>query len=79
MHHFARADPLQGSGSEMSDSLGALSHVVATLREQTVANEMAYPHARASQRQSLSGCDLPPIQKAVDLIRTAKSACFPLW
>ncbi|WQF79089.1 hypothetical protein CDEST_04103 [Colletotrichum destructivum] len=73
MQHVASASPLQCSGPEMRDTLDALSSVVATLREQTVANEMAYPHARPIQRPGLSGYGLPPIQKAVELIRIAKN------
>lgn len=76
MHHVASASPLQSSGPEMRDTLDALSNVVATLREQTVANEMAYPHARPIQRSGPSGYELPPIQKAVELIRIAKSEPF---
>ncbi|OHW96910.1 fungal specific transcription factor domain-containing protein [Colletotrichum incanum] len=73
MQHVASASPLQCSVPEMRDTLDALSSVVATLREQTVANEMAYPHARPIQRPGPSGYGLPPIQKAVELIRIAKN------
>jgi hypothetical protein len=59
----------------MRNTLDALSHVVGTLREQTFANEMAYPHSRPSQRPRPSGYELPPIEKAVELIRIAKSRC----
>ena len=76
MHHVASASPLQSSEPEMRNTLDALSNVVATLREQTVANEMAYPHARPIQRPGPSGYELPPIQKAVELIRIAKSELF---
>lgn len=76
VHHVASASPLQSSGPEMRETLGALSNVVASLREQTVANEMAYPHARPIQRPGPSGYELPPIQKTVELIRIAKSERF---
>lgn len=75
VHQVAMADPFRSSGSEMKDTLDTLSHVVATLREQTVANEMKYPHARPTQRPRPSGYELPPIQKAVELIRIANSKC----
>ncbi|GJC86416.1 putative transcriptional regulatory protein C11D3.07c [Colletotrichum liriopes] len=76
MQHVASASPLQCSRPEMRDTLDALSSVVATLREQTVAKEMAYPHARPIQRPGPSGYGLPPIQKVVDLIRIAKSFIY---
>lgn len=60
----------------MRDTLDALSQVVSTLREQTAASEMAYPHARSIQRPGPSGYVLPPIKKTVELIRIAKSE-FP--
>lgn len=59
----------------MRVSLDALSHVVSTLREQTAASEMAYPHARPNQRPGPSGYELPPIKKTVELIRIARSEC----
>ncbi|GKT42758.1 uncharacterized protein ColSpa_02939 [Colletotrichum spaethianum] len=73
MQRVASSNPIQCSGPEMRDTLDALSSVVATLREQTVANEMAYPHARPIQRPGPSGYGLPPIQKAVEMIRIAKT------
>ncbi|WYZ33787.1 hypothetical protein EsH8_I_000063 [Colletotrichum jinshuiense] len=73
MQHVASASPFRCSGPEMRDTLDALSSVVATLREQTVASEMAYPHARPIQRPGPSGYGLPPIQKSVELIRIAKN------
>lgn len=72
MHQVAGATPLQGPRLEMRDTLDALSQVVSTLREQTAAGEMAYPHARSIQRLGPSGYELPPIKKAVELIRIAK-------
>ncbi|ENH64121.1 Putative transcriptional regulatory protein C11D3.07c [Fusarium oxysporum f. sp. cubense race 1] len=73
MHQVASAETSPGFGPDMRNTLDALSHVVGTLREQTFANEMAYPHSRPSQRPRPSGYELPPIEKAVELIRIAKS------
>lgn len=75
VHQVASAVPTQTSGPEIRDTLDALSHVVTTLREQTVASEMAYPHARPNPRPgpSRAGHELPPIKKAVELIGIAKS------
>lgn len=57
----------------MRDTLDTLSHVVSTLREQTIASEMTYPHARSTQRPGLSGYELPPMKKTVELIQLARS------
>lgn len=76
VHQVAGATALQYPGSEITGSLDALSHVVSSLREQTAASEMTYPHARPSQRSVPPGHELPPIKKTVDLIRIAKSQCL---
>lgn len=76
MHQVAGATPHQSHGSEMRDTLDSLSQVVSTLREQTAASEMAYPHARSIQRLGPSGYELPPIKKAVELIRISKGECL---
>lgn len=75
VHQVASAVPTQASGPEIRDTLDALSHVVISLREQTVASAMSYPHARPNLRlgPSHAGHELPPIKKAVKLIGMAKS------
>ncbi|KAI4597507.1 hypothetical protein KJ359_004209 [Pestalotiopsis sp. 9143b] len=62
-----------GDCAEMHDSLDSLSQVVAALRQQTVASEMSYPHARPVQRPSLPRCKMPPFEKTIPLIRMAES------
>lgn len=61
-----------GDCAEMHDSLDSLSQVVAALRQQTVASEMSYPHARPIQRPSLPRCKMPPFEKTIPLIRMAE-------
>ncbi|KAH6952454.1 fungal-specific transcription factor domain-containing protein [Ilyonectria sp. MPI-CAGE-AT-0026] len=64
---------LQDPSLEMLETVDALSNIATALTQQTAASEMAYPHTRSIQRTHLSGCELPPIQKVVALIHTAKS------
>ncbi|KAK7425531.1 hypothetical protein QQZ08_007972 [Neonectria magnoliae] len=73
LQKVVRTDSLQDSSLKMRETLDALSSIVTALRQRTTASEMAYPHARPMQRPPLSGCELPPIEKAVALIRSAKS------
>ncbi|KAH7142024.1 fungal-specific transcription factor domain-containing protein [Dactylonectria macrodidyma] len=63
----------QDPSLEMRETLDALSNIATALKQQTAASEMAFPHTRPIQRPRLSGFVLPPIQKAVALILTAKS------
>lgn len=76
IHQVAGTTALQTPGSEIRGSLDALYRVVSTIREQTAASEMAYPHARPNQRSGPSRHELPPIKKTVELIRAANSECL---
>ncbi|KAH0420877.1 fungal specific transcription factor domain-containing protein [Colletotrichum camelliae] len=64
---------LQDSSLDLGETLEALSQIVTALKQQPVAGEMTYPHAKPIQRQRIQGLELPPIQKAVNTIRVAKS------
>ncbi|KAM5375809.1 hypothetical protein ACJZ2D_005865 [Fusarium nematophilum] len=68
----AGTQSLRSSALDMQETLEALSQVVDALKQQTVANEMAYPHARPVQRPAIGGRELPPFQKALAVIRLAK-------
>ena len=68
-----RTGSLQDSSLEMRETLDSLHHIVDTLRRQNGASEMSYPHANRSMRPSLQGIELPPIQKAVTIIRSGRS------
>ncbi|KAI8309147.1 hypothetical protein K4K59_009393 [Colletotrichum sp. SAR11_240] len=63
---------LQDSSLDLGETLEALSQIVTALKQQPVAGEMTYPHAKPVQRQRIQGLELPPIQKAVNTIRVAK-------
>ncbi|PNH38136.1 hypothetical protein VD0004_g8669 [Verticillium dahliae] len=64
---------LQGSGLELRETLNSLHHIVDALKQQTTTSEMAYPHGKPTSRPVFQTADLPPIKKAVALLRTATS------
>ncbi|KAF5010763.1 hypothetical protein FDECE_3093 [Fusarium decemcellulare] len=66
-------DSLQGASLELRETLDSLHHIVNSLKQQTVATEMHYPSARIAPRPSLKGSEMPPIQKAVALIRQCET------
>ncbi|KAF6831151.1 fungal specific transcription factor domain-containing protein [Colletotrichum musicola] len=66
-------NPQKGSGGELQERLEELSEMVAAYRQQSAPEEMGYPHARPLQRPRFHGCELPPIQETVALIRVAES------
>ncbi|RSL53192.1 hypothetical protein CEP53_007829 [Fusarium sp. AF-6] len=65
--------PLQGASLELRETLDSLHHIVTSLKQQTVATEMNYPNATIFPRPSFKGSDMPPIQKAVALIRQCEN------
>lgn len=62
----------QGSGGELRQSLEELSEMVAAYRQHSAPEETVYPHARRVPRPSFHGCELPPIQETVAVIRVAE-------
>lgn len=66
-------ESLQESSLELQDTLDSLSHIVTSLKGQTLATEMTYPNAVLTQRPVHHSNELPPVQKAIALIRAAKS------
>ncbi|KAH7018780.1 fungal-specific transcription factor domain-containing protein [Ilyonectria destructans] len=64
---------LQDPSLEMRETPDAFSNIATALKQQTTTSEIAYPHIGPIRRPRLSGCELPPIQKAVALIHTTKS------
>lgn len=69
-------ESLQEASLELRETLDSLSHIVSSLKEQPVSNEMAFPNAVVHHRQRHASSDLPPLQQAVNLIRAAKCMCF---
>jgi hypothetical protein len=43
------------------------------MKRQPAAHEMSYPHARPVRPVSLEGCELPPIEKTLQVLKLAKS------
>ncbi|EXA42410.1 hypothetical protein FOVG_07656 [Fusarium oxysporum f. sp. pisi HDV247] len=66
-------ESLQGASLELRETLDSLHHIVSSLKQQTAATEMSYPHARQLPRPSLKNNELPPIQTAVALIRECET------
>ncbi|KAM0280065.1 hypothetical protein ACHAQH_004261 [Verticillium albo-atrum] len=64
---------LQGSGLELHETLKSLHHIVDALKQQTATSEMAYPHGKPTSRPVFQTADLPPIKKAVALLRSSTS------
>ncbi|KAH6691446.1 fungal-specific transcription factor domain-containing protein [Plectosphaerella plurivora] len=73
LQKVVNTESLQEASLELRDTLDSLSHIVTSLKGQTLANEMTYPFAVPTQRPALHSDDLPPVQKAIALIRAAKS------
>lgn len=61
----------QRSG-ELQQSLEELSDMVTAYRQHSAPEETVYPHARPVPRPSFHGCELPPIQETVAVIRVAE-------
>ncbi|KAL6360572.1 hypothetical protein LRP88_06278 [Fusarium phalaenopsidis] len=64
---------LQGASLELRETLDSLHHIVTSLKQQTVSTEMNYPNATIFPRPPLKGREMPPIQKAVALIRQCEN------
>lgn len=64
----------EGSRPEMRETLDALHSVVEAMKKQPAAKEMTYPNARAVKAAPgfLQGCELPPIQRSLHVIKLAK-------
>ncbi|KAL4878708.1 hypothetical protein BJY04DRAFT_220774 [Aspergillus karnatakaensis] len=65
---------LQGFSPELCDTLDELSSILT--QGAGAGAELAYPHARPIQRPNLTGYEMPPLKKAIALIRMAKGASF---
>ncbi|KAK1840417.1 fungal specific transcription factor domain-containing protein [Colletotrichum chrysophilum] len=60
-------------GGELQENLKVLSQIVSSYKQHAVTDESVYPHARLVHRPSFHGCELPPIQETVAVIRVAES------
>ncbi|KNG83521.1 putative fungal specific transcription factor [Aspergillus nomiae NRRL 13137] len=73
LQNFMGADSVPNCSLEMRQTLDALAHTVATLEKQTASNEIIGSHFTRTPRLRIQNFQLPPIEKAVSLIRLAKS------
>ncbi|KAJ6073410.1 hypothetical protein N7467_011495 [Penicillium canescens] len=73
LQNFVSADSVQDCSLEMRQTLDALAYTVATLKKQAASSEIIDSHFSPPHRPRLKGLELPPIEKAVALIRLAKS------
>ncbi|KAF5528556.1 putative transcriptional regulatory protein [Colletotrichum aenigma] len=60
-------------GGALQQNLQVLSQIVSSYKQLAVTDEIVYPHARLVHRPSFYGCELPPIQETVKVIRVADS------
>lgn len=72
LQSFVSSDSAQDCSLEMRQTLDALAHTVATLKKQTTSSEIIDSHFPPAHRPRLKSLELPPIEKAVALIRLAK-------
>lgn len=57
---------------EMLERIEALHNVVESMEKQPASREMLYPHAKPVRPVTLEGCDLPPIEKTLQLLKAVK-------
>jgi hypothetical protein len=62
----------QDSRPEMRERIEALRHMVETLKKQPAAHEMKYPNAQPSRPAALEGCELPPIDATLQVLKIAR-------
>ncbi|KAK3994326.1 putative transcriptional regulatory protein [Cladorrhinum sp. PSN332] len=61
------------SRPEMREGLDALHVIVEAMKHQPAAYEMTYPHAGPVKASALEGCELPPVEKTVQVLKLAQS------
>ena len=60
------------AGPEMRQGIEALQHMVETMKKQPAVSEMTYPHAKPVRPVTLEGCELPPIDQTLHVLKLAK-------
>ncbi|PYH80442.1 hypothetical protein BO82DRAFT_384489 [Aspergillus uvarum CBS 121591] len=73
LHNVLGPDPVQDCSLELRQTLDALAHTVATLKKQTTSSESLGTRLTPTPHLRIQRSELPPIEKAVALIRLAKS------
>lgn len=62
-------DPLMSHNPDMRKAFTALKDTIRSFGLNGFPTESSFPHAIPIQRPSLRGCEMPPIEKVVGLIR----------
>lgn len=62
-------DPSMNHNPEMREAFTALKDTIKSFGLSGFPTELSFPHATPIQRPSLRGCEMPPIEKVVELIR----------
>ncbi|KAM5383562.1 hypothetical protein ACJZ2D_002011 [Fusarium nematophilum] len=73
LKNAVRTGSLQDTSLELRETLDSLHHIVNSLKQQTAATELQYPQAKHIPRPPLKSSELPPIQKAVALIKQCEN------
>ncbi|KAF4973961.1 hypothetical protein FZEAL_9089 [Fusarium zealandicum] len=73
LNNAVRTGSLQEASLELHETLDSLNHIVSSLKQQTAETEMTFPCAKIFPRPSHKGCEMPPIHKAVALIRQCET------
>jgi anti-sigma factor ChrR (cupin superfamily) len=60
------------SRPEMRERIEALRDMVESMKKQPAAHEMTYPHAKPIRPPALEGCELPPIDKTLQVLKLVK-------
>jgi len=63
------------AGPEMREGIEALRHMVETMKKQPAVSEMTYPHAKPVRPVALEGCELPPIDQTLTVLKLARCMC----
>ncbi|KAK4184954.1 putative transcriptional regulatory protein [Podospora australis] len=58
---------------EMRDKLNALQVMVDGMKKQPASYEMTYPNARPVKPMTFEGCELPPIDRTLQILKLAQS------
>ncbi|KAL2261569.1 hypothetical protein VTK26DRAFT_3876 [Humicola hyalothermophila] len=67
------------SRPEIRDRLDTLGRILEAMKRQPAAHEMTYPHARPVPPPAIPSCEMPPIEKTLQVLKLAKSeAAFAL-
>ena len=70
---FLRNAINKDSRPEMREGLDALHVIIEAMRHQPAAHEMTYPHAGPARPPPFESCELPPIDRTLQVLKLAQS------